>query len=416
MIRLLDGEVVILGAARTPIGAFDGILKGFKAPQLGAAALGAALERSGVTPAQVDEVILGNAVAGGLGQNPAKQAAIAAGLPHAVGCLTVNAVCASGMAAIVEGLRAILSGTAGLVVAGGMESRTNAAYLLGPKNPRGERLPGQAKGATFIPETPPPDAPVDEYKKFVRSLRAAGITEPTTFEALVCPWRSGTSVIDYAAAWAAARGYTPEMINACADESFRRAERARDEGLFDAEIVPVGEARRDEIASKELQAILRAKSDKLCSSYNAPSLADGGAAVVLAAAARARELGCSPVARVLACSRVNTPPEAFVEAPVAAIRLILDGLAAAGRPAGFDLVEVNESFGVQIPLFREAIPIERQNLHGGAVALRHPLGAAGARILTTLLYALKRYELRRGIAAMCFASGGAYAVAVERLG
>jgi acetyl-CoA C-acetyltransferase len=223
-------------------------------------------------------------------------------------------------------------------------------------------------------------------------------------------------VIDYATAWAAARGYTPEQINGCADESFRRAERARDEGFFDAEVVPVGEARRDEIATQELQGILRAKSDKLCSSYNAPSLADGAAAVVLASAARARELGRAPIAKVLAFSRVNTAPDVFVEAPVAAVRLILDALAAAGRAADFELLEANESFGVQIPLFREAIPVERQNVHGGAVALRQPLGAVGARILTTLLYALERYGLRRGLATTCFASGGAYALAVERLG
>jgi acetyl-CoA C-acetyltransferase len=220
---------------------------------------------------------------------------------------------------------------------------------------------------------------------------------------------------DYAQAWGAARGFTVDEINAAADESFRRAEAARDAGAFDAEVAPAGEVRRDEIATKDLQKILREKSDSLCSSYNAPSLGDAGAALVLAEAGRPRELGAKPIAKILAFSRVDTPPETFIEAPVAATRLILDGLAAAGQSADFDLFEGNESFGLQIPLFAKEVPITRQNVHGGAVALRHPLGAAGARILTTLLYALERENLRCGIAAICFASGGAYAVAVERV-
>lgn len=414
MLKLLDGEVVILSAARTPIGAFDGALKSFKATQLGAAALKAAVERSGLKPEQIEEVILGSVVSGGLGQSPAKQAAVGAGLPHSVRSMTVNTVCSSGLAAVVEGARAILSGTAGVVAVGGMESRSAAPYLLGPKNPRGERIPGQVKGDSFIPEVPAPDAPVDDYKKFVRTIRAAGIKEPNTFESLVCPFKAGTSMKDYAQAWGAARGFTVDAVNAAADESFRRAEAAQAAGTFDAEIAPVGECRRDEIATKELQGILRAKSDSLCSSYNAPSLGDAGAAQVLASAARAKELGARPLAKLLAFSRVDTPPETFIEAPVAATRLILEGLKSAGRPADFDLFEGNESFGLQIPLFAKEVPIARQNVVGGAVALRHPLGAAGARILTTLLYSLARENLRRGIAAICFASGGAYAVAVER--
>ncbi len=416
MLKLLNDEIVVLSAARTPIGGMDGELKAFKAPQLGALALKAAVERSGLTPEQIEEVILGSVVSGGLGQSPAKQAAVAAGMPQTVRSMTVNTVCSSGMAAVVEGARAILSGTAGVVAVGGMESRSSAPYLLGPKNPRGERVPGQAKGDTFIPECPAPTAGIDDYKKFVRTIRAAGIKEPNTFEALVCPFKSATSMKDYAQAWGTSRGFTVDQINQAADESFRRAEAAAGEGAFDAEIAAVGEVRRDEIAAKELQGILRAKSDSLCSSYNAPSLGDAGAALVLAESGRAKELGARPIAKILAFSRVDTPPETFIEAPVTATRLILDGLKAAGRAADFDLFEGNESFGLQIPLFQKEVPIARQNVHGGAVALRHPLGAAGARILTTLLYALERHKLRRGIAAICFASGGAYAVAVERSG
>ncbi len=414
MLRVLDGEVVILSAARTPVGAYDGRLKDFRAPDLGHFALKAAIERSGLKPEDIDEVFMGNAVAGGLGQNPTKQAAFAAGVPMTTPTTTVNVVCASGFGAVFEGIRAILAKTGDIVAAGGMESRTNAAYLLGPKDKKGARIPGRARGDVFIPETPPPDAAVGEYRKVIRSLRAAGIKEPNTFEALVCWKKPATSMKDYAVAYGKSRGWTVEFVDEHAAESFRRAERARDEGLFAEEIVAAGDVRDDEIITRELQATLRGKSDSFCSAYNAPSLADGAAAVVLASRERAESAGLAPLARVLAFSRVDTPPEDFIEAPTAATKLIIDGLKAAGREASFDAIEANESFGLQIPVFREKIPIERQNLHGGAVALRQPLGAVGPRVLTTLLYALARHDLRRGIATTCFASGGALAVAIER--
>ncbi len=412
MLKVLKGEVLILGAARTPIGAYDGSLKDFRATDLASVALHAAIERSGITPDQIDEVILGNVVGGGLGQNPAKQAAVAAGIPHSASSMTVNTVCSGGLAAVVEGARAILSGTAGIVAAGGMESRTNAPYLLGPRSRRGVRLRGQVKGSVFMLEVPPRDAPVEVYKRFVRSIRAAGVKEPNTFESLVCPFNAGRSMKDYAEAYGKAQDWTVEYVNASAAESYRRAEKARDEGLFDDEIAPVEEVAQDEVASKKIQQALRAKSHGFCSSYNAPSLGDGAAAVLLAEASIARQLGLSPLARILAFSRVDTAPADFIEAPVAATRLIMNALA---DDAPFDLLEANESFGLQIPLFKEKIPIARQNIHGGTVALRQPLGATGARILTTLLYALKRYHHRRGMAAICFGSGGAYALAVEMM-
>ncbi len=415
MLRILDGEVVILGAARTPVGAYDGCLKDFRAPDLGGFALKAAIERSGLAPADLDEVFMGNAVAGGLGQNPTKQAAFAAGVPMTTPTTAVNVVCASGLGAIFEGIRAILARTGDIVAAGGMESRTNAAYLLGPKDKRGARIPGQARGDVFIPETPPPDAEVGEYRKVIRSFRAAGIKEPNTFETLVCWKKPATSMKDYAVTYGKSRGWTVEFVDEAAAESFRRAEQARDEGVFAEEIVPAGEVKDDEIATRELQATLREKSDSFCSAYNAPSLADGAAAVILAARERAESSGLQPLARVTAFARVDTPPEDFIEAPIAATKLITDGLREAGREASFDLIEANESFGVQIPAFKEKIPIERQNPHGGAVALRQPLGAVGPRILTTLLYALARHDLGRGIATTCFGSGGALAIAVERI-
>ncbi len=415
MLRLLDGEVIILGAARTPIGAYDGALKDFRATELGSVALRAAFERSRIPPSGIDEVILGNVVGAGLGQNPTKQAAVAAGIPYTASTMTVNTVCSGGLAAVVEGARAILSGTADIVAAGGMESRTNAPYLLGPRNRRGKRIPGQVKGSVFMLEAPSPEAPVEDYRAFIRNLRAAGIKEPNTFEALACPFNPGSSMKQYAEAYGRARGWTPRYVDSFAAESYRCAELARDQGLFDEEIAPVGKVAQDEIASKETQEQLRAKSDSLCSSYNAPSLADGAAALILAEASVAEQMGLAPMARMLAFARIDTPPAEFIEASASAATMIMAALTEAGGDAKFDLLEGNESFGLEIPIFQEKVPIARQNVHGGAVALRQPLGAAGARILTTLLYALKQHELRRGIATISFGSGGAYAIALEML-
>ena len=413
MLRILNGEVVIAGAARTPIAGLDGALAKYKAPQLGGIAIKAALERSGVNPRDVDEVILGNVVSAGTGQSPAKQAAVAAGLPHSIMSMTVNTVCSAGMAAVIEGVRAILSGTSKVLAVGGMESRSNAPYLLGPTDKKGSRVEGEVRGYVFTPAFPGPDAPVDDYKKFIRNLRMAGFKEANTFEALVCPFKDATSMKDYAVKYAEKRGWTADFINGFAAESYAKAERARDEGLFADEIVPVGDVKDDAIHPKELQEHLRAKSDSVCSSYNAPSLGDGAAALVIAEAERARDLGLTPLARILGFSRVDVPPEDFIASPATAANMLIEGIAQSGGPSKFDILEGNESFGLQIPLFREAVPIEKLNVHGGAVALRHPLGAAGARILVTLIHAMKRYGLENGVAAICFASGGAYAIALE---
>lgn len=416
MLRLLrDEEVYIVGAARTPSGAFDGALKDNKAHDLGGVALKAAIERSGVAPDAVDEVVMGNVVTAGLGQNPAKQAAIKAGLPHSVHNILVNTVCSSGMAAIIEGVRSILSRSAKVVAAGGMESRTNAPYLMGPFDRRKRRIEGEVRGDNFFLNFPAATAAEDEQKAFIKSLRAAVIKEANTFESLVCPFSEGTSMKDYGVRFAQKRGWDSAFVDGHAAGSYEKAGRARDEGLFAEEIAPVGDVKDDEIATKELQKILRGKSDSPVSSYNAPSLGDGAAAVMLAEGARVRELGIAPMARVLGFARVDVPPEEFIEAPVAAARMLMDALKSEGMADGFDIFEGNESFGLQIPLFKEAVPIERQNIHGGAVALRHPLGCSGVRIVVTMLHAMRRYELKRGLAAICFASGGAFALAVERI-
>ncbi|MBN1809415.1 MAG: thiolase family protein [Planctomycetes bacterium] len=408
MLRTLDGEVIVASAARTPIGTLDGILAGHTATALGAFAVKAAVERSGIDPGAVDEVFMGNVVGAGLGQNPAKQASRGAGLRDAVHCTTVNTVCSGGMAAVIEACRAILSGTASVVVAGGMESRTHAPFLFGPVDKKGNRVRGEIRGYSFTPAFPGPDATVDDYRQTVRSLRVAGFKESNTFEALACPFNEGVSMKDYAEKYAASRGWDAAFVDEYAAASYAAAENARDRGFFDDETVPVDGIPRDEIASPELQQTLRAKSASPCSSYNAPSLGDGAAALLLAGADRARELGLQPVARVTGFSRVDVAPQDFIAAPVAAARMLMDALG-----GEFDIFEGNESFGLQIPLFREEIPIEKQNVHGGAVALRHPLGAAGARIMVTMLHAMRRYDLHRGLATICFASGGAFATAVE---
>ena len=416
MLRILrEEEVFVLGAARTPTGAFDGVLREHRAVELGAAALEAAIGRAGLPPEAVEMVVMGNVVGAGLGQNPAKQAAVGAGCPHSVHALLVNTVCAAGMAAIVEGLLAILAGAAGTVAAGGMESRTNAPYLLGPFDRRRRRIRGEVRGDNFCLEFPPPEAGADEYRAFVKSLRAAVLKEANTAEALVCPFNPGVSMKDYGVRYARRRGWDAAFVDRYAAGSYEKAMRAQAEGAFAEEITAVGGVSRDEIADPGLQRALREKSDSPVSSYNAPSLADGAAAVVLAAGGRARELGARPLARVLGFCRLDVPPEEFIEAPVRATRMLMEALAAAGLADGFDIFEGNESFGLQIPLFQEGVPIERQNVHGGAVALRHPLGASGARIVVTLLHAMRRYGLRRGIAAICFASGGAFALALERV-
>lgn len=415
MLQLLAGrQIFVVGAARTPIGAFNGALKHHKATDLGASALKAALERSRVPADTVDEVILGNVVTAGSGQNPAKQAAIKAGLPHTVHSMLVNTVCSAGMAAVVEAVRAVLAGASRVIAAGGMESRTNAPYLLMPFDRRGRRIAGEQRGDNFALALPGAGATIEEHWAFVKSLRAAVVKEANTFEALVCPFHQGTSMKDYAMRYAAGRGWTAEFVNRYADASFEKAERARDSGKFADEIAAVGDVKDDEIASKELQKTLRDKSDAPVSAYNAPSLADGAAAVLLADGRRMRELRLEPMARVLGFARIDVPPDEFIEAPAKVANLLIEALAASGAAGKLDILEGNESFGVQIPIFEEAVPIERQNVHGGAVALRHPLGCSGARIIVTLLHAMKRYDLKRGLATICFASGGAFAMAFER--
>jgi acetyl-CoA C-acetyltransferase len=406
-------DIVIVGAARTPIGGFDGILKGRSAPELGAIAIRAALERSGVPAGEVDEVIMGNVVSAGIGQVPAKQAAVAAGIPHTSRATLVNTVCSSSLTAVWAGVQSLLVGSSKVVVAGGMESRSSAPYLLGPRSPEGRRVPGQLTGFEYHLRTPDGGDTLDDYRALLDLLHKAGVRDANQVDGLVCAFNRGKSMTDYAIAFARRSGFSIESIDRAACESYRRADEAWASHEFADEVVPVGEAKTDQLVPRRRWENLCGMSDSECSAYNTPPLGDGGAAVVLTTRERAKELGVSPVARILGMSRHDCPPEEFVESPVHAVAELTDALRAAGRPADFPIMEANESFGMQLILFNRTWPGRVINVHGGAVALKHPMGAAGARILTTLLYAMKRCGHPRGIAVICFGGGGAVAIAVE---
>ena len=400
----------MLSAARTPVGRFDGILSDFTAIDLGALAIGSAVARAGLTPADVDTVNLGMVVSAGMGVAPAKAAAAEAGLPQGLHSRTVETVCGSGMDAIALGIESLVVGTAGVVVAGGMESRSNASYLLRPRfrrdtahYARGARLRVKRGGAyRFV-----------LAENVEEQLGATEIVDPTSYDGLFCP-EDRKFVRQYALEFAAAQGYTAELINGYAAESHRKARAATAQGLFREEIVPAGDAHDDDLAPEEwLQNELTENPDDLASVYNASTPADGAAALTLTTGERAREIGLRPMARVLGYARYDSPACDFLGAPVEAVRELVDGLKAAGRPADFSLLEANEAFGIQLPRFAEAWRGREMNVHGGAIALGHPLGAAGARITTTLLHAMRHYGHARGLATICYGGGGGYAMAFE---
>ena len=410
---VLDRDVVIVGAARTPIGGRDGILKGYSATDLGSIAIRAALERAGISPADVGEVILGNVVAAGLGMGPAKKASVGAGIPQNVPASAVNSVCSSGMSAVWSGVSSIVLGVADVVVAGGMESRTNAPYLLGPHAPDGKRLKGRLQGTEFVPRIA--GAPEDPAAcaEVLKSFREAGIRDANVLDGLRCPFRPEMLQNDYAIAYARKKGYAVEQIDEHAYNSYRKAHEAWEEGKFDDEVVPVGEATRDELMARGRWENLRGTSTSPSSAYNTAGLGDAAAALVLTTPERAKQLQAKPLVRVMGMARFECGPADFVEAPVHAVEELKTALAEAGRPADFPIIEANESFGLQLILFNETWPDSDINVHGGTVALKHPLGAAGARILTTLAYAMRRYGHERGIGVICFGGGGATAMALE---
>jgi acetyl-CoA C-acetyltransferase len=387
-------EVVILGAARTPIGAFLGGLAPLSAPKLGAIAITCALERAGVALDQVDEVFMGNVIQAGVGQAPARQAALGAGLPNSVPCTTVNKVCGSGLKAVMLASSQIKAGEARLVVAGGMESMSNAPYLM-----RGART-GLALGEHSLEDANLVDGLQDAY-----GHGHMGLGGELTAERC---------------------GLSREDQDRFALRSYEKALAAQRSGAFDAEIVPVDvpgrkgavtRVAKDETpreTSLEALAALRPafKAGGTVTAGNASKLNDGAAATVVASIERARDLGATPLARVVAQGQYAHAPEMFLTAPRGAIARCLEK---AGWSVGdVDLFEINEAFsGVDCVRRELDIPDAKFNVNGGAVALGHPIGASGARLLVTLLYALRARGKRRGVASLCLGGGEAVALAVE---
>ena len=389
-------SVVILAARRTPIGAFQGVLTGATAPQLGAAAIRGALAAAGVAPAAVQEVIMGCVLPAGLGQAPARQAALAGGIPASVPATTVNKMCGSAMRAVMMAADALRSGDIDFAVAGGLESMSNAPYLL-PKARAGYRM-GHGE-----------------------------VLDHMFYDGLQSAW-DGQLMGCFAENTAQKYGFTREQQDAFAAESVRRSVRAVESGAFAAEIAPVtikgrkGEtvvARDETPFACDLAKIPQLKpafrKDGTVTAASSSSIADGAAALVLGREAAARAGGHAPLARIVAYASHAHEPEWFTTAPVGAIRKVL---ARAGwQPGEVDLYEVNEAFAVvTLAAIRDCgLDPARVNVNGGACALGHPIGATGARILATLLAALIARGGRRGVAALCIGGGEATAVAIERI-
>jgi acetyl-CoA C-acetyltransferase len=387
-------DVVILGAARTPIGAFLGGLAPLTAPKLGAIAIKCALERARVAPDQVDEVFMGNVIQAGVGQAPARQAALGAGIPNSVPCTTVNKVCGSGLKAVMLASSQIKAGEARLIVAGGMESMSNAPYLM-----RGMRT-GLPLGEHKMEDANLTDGLVDAYGHGHMGLGGEFVAEKC--------------------------GLSREDQDRFALSSYQKALAAQKSGAFDAELVKVEVpgrkgavtvVERDETPRETtLEGLAKLqpafKPGGTVTAGNASKLNDGGAAVIVASAERAKELGRSPIARVIAQGQFAQEPEMFLVAPKGAIERVLEK---AGWSVGdVDLFEINEAFsGVECVRRELDIPEAKLNVNGGAVALGHPIGASGTRLLVTLLYALRARGKRRGVASLCLGGGEAVALAVE---
>jgi len=390
-------EIVILGGARTPIGSFLGALSSFSAPKLGSVAIKCALENSGVKPEQVQQVLMGNVLQAAVGQAPARQAGIGAGIPVEAGAVTINKVCGSGLKAVMYAANDIRCGEYDLAVAGGMESMSNAPYAL-PQARTGYRM-GNGKMIDIMVH----DGLWDPYG----DKHMGNCAE--------------TCVAKY--------HFTREQQDAFSLESYRRAQDATKSGKFKKEIAVV------EIASKKGTSVVvddeepfNAPLDKMGSlkpafqkdggtvtAANASKINDGAAALVVTSADYAQEHGLKPMARIVAQATAAQEPEWFTTAPAKAIDIVLRR---AGLSVGdIDLFEVNEAFAaVALAAMEDAkIPHEKMNVHGGAVALGHPIGASGARILVTLLHALENRNLERGMAAICIGGGEAAAMIVERL-
>ncbi|GAB4206238.1 MAG: acetyl-CoA C-acyltransferase [Sandaracinaceae bacterium] len=388
-------DVFICAAARTPIGAFQGALQEVPAPRLGATAIGAALERSGLGPDDVQETFFGNVLTAGVGQAPARQAARAAGIPDRVPATTVGKVCGSGLQSVILGTRAILLGDAEVVVAGGMESMSQAPYLM-PQARNGLRM---------------------GHGKVVDSMIHDGLWDPYH------DWHMGNA----GELCARERGFTREAQDEFAVASYRKALAAQESKAFEAEIVPVTlETKVGKTVVAEDEELKRVKFVKVSSlrpafdkngtitAANASKINDGAAALILASGEVVRARNLTPLARIVGYGGHAQQPEWFTTAPVGAIQAACrrTGL----TPKDIDLYEINEAFAVVAMVTAKDCDLDPStvNVRGGAIALGHPIGASGARILTTLVYALRDLGKKRGLATLCIGGGEAVAVIVER--
>ena len=393
----MSESIVIVSAARTPMGGMMGSLSGLAAHELGAIAIKAAVERAGIAGDVVQEVIMGNVLQAGQGQAPARQAALGAGLPKGVACSTLHKVCGSGLKAVMLAHDIIKAGSADVVVAGGQESMSNAPYLL-LKGRQGYRY-----GHSTVYDHMAMDGLEDAYQR-------------------------GTAMGVFAEDCASKYSFTREQQDAFSLESLRRARQATEDGSFKWEIAPVTVKGRkgdtvidtDEAPAKAMPEKIPTlkpafKKDGTITAANASSISDGASALVVMSASKAKELGAAPLARIVAHTQFSHEPQWFTTAPVGAIQKLLDK---AGWKAGdVDLYEINEAFAVvtMAAMADLKIPHDRVNVHGGATALGHPIGASGARLLTTLIGALRKTGGKRGIASLCIGGGEAVALAVEML-
>ena len=392
-------DVVIISGCRTAVGKFQGSLTDLSASQLGAVVVREAVKRAGLNSDQVDECIMGNVLPAGLGQNPARQAAIFAGLSPATGAMTINKVCGSGLKAVALAAQAVQTGNSSIVVAGGMESMTNAPYLL-PQARKGYRL-GNGK----VIDSMVHDGLWDIYNDYHMGITGESVAEKY--------------------------GITREEQDEFAVNSHRKAVAAMKECRFKSQIVPVelpakkkgeapvlfekDESPREDTTVEVLRALKPAfKKDGTVTAGNAPGVNDGAAAVVVTSAQRAKELGTQTIVRIVAQATSGVEPKWVMMAPVDAVRKIWKRTGWENEDV--DLYELNEAFSVQaLSVMRElGLDPDRVNVNGGAVAIGHPIGASGARLLVTLIYEMARRDAKRGIAALCLGGGNAVAMAVER--
>jgi acetyl-CoA C-acetyltransferase len=392
-------EVVIISGCRTPVGKFQGSLSDFTAPRLGAIVVKEAVQRAQLDPSQVDECIMGNVISAGLGQNPSRQAAIFGGLSPEVGAMTVNKVCGSGLKAVALAAQAIQTENSSIVVAGGMESMTNAPYLL-PQARKGYRL-----GNAQIVDSMVNDGLWDIYNNYHMGITGENVAEKY--------------------------GITREEQDQFALDSHRKALSAMNECRLKSQVVPVelpskkkdavpvvfdkDESPRADTTIEVLRSLKPAfKKDGTVTAGNAPGVNDGAAALIVTSAKKAQELGAKPMVSVVAQATSGIDPAWVMMAPVGAIRKIWEKTG--WKNEDVDLYELNEAFAVQaLGVIRElGLDPNKVNVNGGAVAIGHPIGASGARVLVTLIYEMIRRDVHRGIAALCLGGGNAVALAVER--